>query len=68
MKLDFTWFEVFSDLLVNLAAGWLGAAFIVPNFSGVVWPSNFVILTMDVLLGIFCLVGAFRLKKASKKL
>jgi len=40
MKIDLIWFEISSDLLVNLA-----------------------VLTMDILLGTLCLVGAFKFKK-----
>jgi hypothetical protein len=33
MKIDSLLFGVVSDLLINLSAGWFGAAFIVPAFS-----------------------------------
>ena len=57
---------VLSELFVNLAAGWFGAVFIVPNFSGLKLPFNLFVLTMDILLGIFSLVVAFKLRKLSK--
>lgn len=42
-RLDIEWFSILSDLSVNLAAGWLGVAFIVPNFSGIRSPFNFLV-------------------------
>jgi hypothetical protein len=36
---------------------------IVPNFSGINWPYNILILTADVLAGIFSLVIAIELRK-----
>lgn len=34
MALHPLWFTLLSDLCVNLAAGWLGAAFVIPPVSG----------------------------------
>lgn len=65
-KFDTEWFSIFSDLSVNLAAGWLGVAFIVPNFSGIRSPFNFLVLTGDILIAILFLVTALKLKKLSK--
>jgi len=31
--LNDTWNVIFSEFLINLAAGWFGAVFITPNFS-----------------------------------
>jgi len=66
-RFDADWFSIGSDLSINLAAGWLGVAFIVPNFSGINSPLNFLVLTGDILLAIFFLVVAFKLKKLSKE-
>jgi len=65
--INLTWFEIFSDLLVNLAAGWFGAVIIVPNFSGINPPFNLLILTGNVLAGILSLVAAFKLRRLSKE-
>ncbi|MBM4401930.1 MAG: hypothetical protein FJ044_01675 [Candidatus Cloacimonetes bacterium] len=67
MKIDADWFAIFSDLLINLAAGWFGAVIIIPNFAGLNRPLNFLILTVDVIFGMFSLVLAFRFKKLSKR-
>lgn len=64
-RLDAEWFSIFSDLSVNLAAGWLGVVFIVPNFYGIRSPFNFLVLTGDVFMAILFLVVAFKLKKVS---
>ena len=56
-------FSVLADFSINLAAGWFGAVIIVPNFSGINWPYNILILTADVLAGIFSLVIAIELRK-----
>jgi len=65
-RFDADWFFIGSDLSVNLSAGWLGVAFIVPNFSGIRSSFNFLVLTGDILLAIFFLVVAFKLKKLAK--
>lgn len=67
MKIELIWFGVLADLLINLSAGWFGAAFIVPNFSGLWWPYNLVVLTGDILVGIVSLVAAFKLRKWLKE-
>jgi len=68
MKFDPAWFEIFSELLINLSAGWFGAAFIVPNFAGLTKPTNFWILTANIIFSILCLVLAFRLRKLSREI
>jgi hypothetical protein len=54
--------DLISDLFVNLAAGWFGAAIIVPVFSRrprLKWVS----LTIDVILGIVFLTFAYGIRK-----
>ena len=65
--IDVIWFDIFSELFVNLSAGWFGAALVTPNFSGIDPPFNFFVLTGDVLVGIFRLPVAFRLRKPSRE-
>lgn len=67
MKIDLNWFEILSDLFINLSAGWFGAVIIVPNFAGLNRSLNFLVLTVDVIFGMFFLVLAFRFKKLSKR-
>ncbi len=65
-RFDADWFYIGSELSVNLAAGWLGVAFIVPNFSAIHSPFNFLVLTGDILMAILFIVIAFKLRKLSK--
>lgn len=67
MRFDPSWFEIISELLVNLSAGWFGAVLIVPIFAGREFPFNFAILTSDVLGGILSLVVALKLRKLSRE-
>ncbi len=53
------WLTIFSDLFVNLAAGWVGAVVIVPNFTHERGRRKFFVLTGDILAIILCLVMAF---------
>ncbi|HCR35912.1 hypothetical protein A2130_00100 [Candidatus Woesebacteria bacterium GWC2_33_12] len=56
------WFLIASDLLINLAAGWLGAVLIVPNFSSKNKRQKLVVLTMDIVFAIFCILGAYKFR------
>lgn len=63
--MDSVWLNSISDLFIDFSAGWLGAAFIVPNFSerkG--WP-RFMILTFDLAASILFLVVAVKLRRLS---
>lgn len=62
-KIDPIWFAVFSDWLINLSAGWFGAAFIVSAFSNLPRRINFLLLTFDFCLSIISLVLAFKFRK-----
>lgn len=63
LKREQSWLSVLSELLVNLAAGWFGAAVIVPqsfeNFSQV----SLIVLLVNVGFGMFSLVIAYKLRK-----
>ena len=57
----------FSDLLINLSAGWFGAVLILPG----VWESydlrvNFTILLFDLFYGVLCFSGAVYLRNLKK--
>ena len=64
---DADWLEAIADLLINLAAGWFGSVIIVPNFTGLEFPFNLIVLTQNVVNGIVSLAVAVRLKKWSKR-
>jgi len=60
------WFSVLSGLLINLAAGWLGAAVILPVTYKPPRQVNTLVLTGNILLAIFALVLAFELREYVK--
>jgi len=64
---DADWLEAIADLLINLAAGWFGAIFIVPNFSGLPYPLNVLVLTQDLIVGIVTLIAAIKLRRLARK-
>lgn len=55
--------SIFSELAVNLAAGWFGAILIAPNFPQVITANSIVILTGDLVAGTVCLIAAFLLRR-----
>ena len=65
-RVDTVWLEVISELLINLAAGWFGASFIVPAISEKPITFNLSILTMDIVMGIVFLATSYKLKKLAK--
>jgi hypothetical protein len=60
------WFNIISELLIDLSAGWFGAAFIVSTFSEKSLSINFGILILDIGFGILFLLVAFNLRFRSK--
>lgn len=63
MKLDPVWLQIFSELLVNLSAGWLAAAIIIPFSSRKLKRMNFWFLTADLVWAIIFLILAFEFRK-----
>lgn len=57
-----SWLSVLSDLFVNLAAGWLGAALIVP-MATTKFKVNLRLLIINILCGILSLVIAGLLRR-----
>jgi len=55
--------HILSGLFVNLAAAWLAAAALTPNFVSFEEPGNFLMLTYDVLGGILLLVSAVMIEE-----
>ena len=56
-----------ADVLVNLSAGWFGAATILPAFSEKPAILNLPILITDLIFGTVCFVTAYRLRKRGGK-
>lgn len=63
MPWDRLWLLIISDLFVNLAAGWLGAVFIVPVTSKRPIKVKVGLLTTNLMFAIFSLIAAFELRK-----
>ena len=62
MSVGEVWLEIVSDLFVNLAAGWIGAAFIIPITSKLDKQVSLGLLTMNLVIAIVFLVAAFELR------
>lgn len=62
-----SWTKVFSGFFTDLAAGWIGAVFIFPNFSDLSEWGNRLVLTGDVVSAIFCLLVANWFEKKGEK-
>lgn len=56
------WFNIISDLFVNLSAGWYGASLIIPTFTESL-NFNFGILILNVSFGTVSLLVAYQLRK-----
>ena len=61
------WFEITSELFINLAAGWFAVVFIEPQISGFT-PQTFSILTIRFTAGIVTLALAKRFRDEAKRL
>ena len=62
MKDLLVWNSLLADLMINIAAGWFGAVFIVPNFSKETGFAKWGMLTVDMIMGILSLWLAFKLR------
>ncbi|MBI2029172.1 hypothetical protein HYT02_02030 [Candidatus Gottesmanbacteria bacterium] len=67
LNVDKNWFLILSEFFVNLAAGWFGALLIVPNFTGVNYPFNILILTGDSTLCIVSLLIGLKFRKLARR-
>ena len=65
MTLDRYWFQVLSELFINLSAGWLGAAAILPIIQTRPRPVNLGLLLTNLTFAIVYLVLAYHLHKLS---
>lgn len=68
MKFSPVWPGVISEWLINLSAGWVGAAVIIPTAVPLKSPTDAVFLTVDILLGIVALLIAKELRERRKSL
>ena len=59
--------RVLSGLFTNLAAGWVGAVFIFPNFSDLSSLVNKLVLTYNALAAIVSILIAFWLEERSDR-
>lgn len=66
IRLNNTTKVIFSEFWVNMAAGWFGAAIIIPLSSGTPVQINAIALIVDILFGIFSLVIGYLLRKDKK--
>lgn len=62
------WFSVIGDFFTNIAAAWVAAAFISPNFSTLTFWRDWVTLLLDIGFGILSLQAAVHLKRLSREL
>ena len=62
MKFNQAFLASLSDWLINVSAGWFGAAFIVPAFSKSPKRINLLWLIIDIGFAIFSFILGYRLK------
>lgn len=62
MRFDAVWAQIVSELCVNLSAGWIGAAVVIPVTSKLDKKINLGVLTVNFALAIVFLVAAFELR------
>lgn len=63
MKVDAVWLEIISELCINLSAGWIGAAVVIPVTSKLDRRVNLGLLTMNLVAAIVFLMAAFELRR-----
>jgi len=62
------WFEIISELFVNLAAGWFGLVLFVPQFSRITTSQDFLLLIFKFLLGIISLFAAKFFREKTRRI
>ena len=62
LNVDSIWLIIFSDLFVNLSAGWFGAALIAP-FASKRPKVRWRVLPLNISFAMISLIGAYLLKK-----
>ena len=63
------WFQIISELFVNIAAAWFGAVFIEPQINPITSFEDFLVLILRFGVGIISLFAAkfFREKRGKRK-
>lgn len=61
-----TWFQIGSELFVNLAAGWFAIVFIEPQVSELT-PETILVLTARLVVGILSLYAAKKLREEAER-
>ncbi len=59
--------QILSELLINLAAGWYGAAVIIPIASLKPTVIDLSALTADIIFGTVCIIISYKLRVEIKK-
>ena len=72
MKVVYTrqgvWFEIISEFLVNIAAGWFAVVFIEPQLFPIQSVTDFLTLTLKFLLGILSLFAAKYFREKAREI
>lgn len=67
IKIDSITLGALSELLINLSAAWFFSAFLVPFSQDLSIQTRIVILTVDLVLGIVCLLLGIKLRRLKKQ-
>lgn len=67
IKADSITLGALSELFVNLSAAWFFSAFLVPFSQDLSIQTRIFILTVDLVLGIVCLLLGIKLRRLKKK-
>ncbi|OGK09992.1 hypothetical protein A2767_07795 [Candidatus Roizmanbacteria bacterium RIFCSPHIGHO2_01_FULL_35_10] len=66
MKLDLTLASLFSDLFINLSAGWFGAVLILPATTKLLKKVNWLIMFGNIIFAILTLLVAYYFRLLTK--
>ena len=67
IKVDGIILGALSELFINLSAGWFFSAFLVPFSQDLSIQTRIFLLTVDLVLGIVCLLLGIKLRRLKKK-
>lgn len=67
IKIDSIILGAVSELFINLSAAWLFSGFFVPFSQELSIQTRIFVLTVDILLGIVCLLVGIKLRRLKKK-
>ena len=66
-KIDSLWFTLVSEMLVNLAAAWIGAAILTLFSAESSLLLKFITLTLNIISAIVSMLAAYWFRKRGKK-